>query len=102
MKLSILKYFYHNKNWNRGAVQLDVDPPHILLIKNKNEKKLNKDSVKIKLRRDPTSENSDIYELKMALFYCGKPEEFLFFVLFVRNFKMNLKASGTIAADANI
>ena len=41
----------------------------------------------------------DLYEFKMALFENGDPEEFL---LFVRNFQMTLKASGTLTASAKI
>ena len=36
--------------------------------------------VKIKLCRDLTSEKSDLYEFKMALFNNGKPEEFLLYI----------------------
>ena len=54
---------------------------------------------KIKLRRDPTSEKSDMYESKTALFDNGKPEEFL---LFVRNFKMMIDASGTLADNVKL
>ena len=43
---------------------------------------------------DPKSENSDLYEFKMALFDKDEQEEFL---LFIRNFQMTLKASGTLA-----
>ena len=46
-----------------------------------------------------TSQKLDIYEFKMALFGNGEPEEFLFFI---RNFNMNVEASGTIAANAKI
>ena len=55
--------------------------------------------VKIKLRRDPESEKSVLYEFKMALFDNGDPDEFL---LFVCNFQMTLKASGTLADSAKI
>ena len=48
-------------------------PPLILLIKSKNDAKSDKDSVKIKLRRDPTSEKSDLYKFKMDLFNNGNP-----------------------------
>ena len=54
---------------------------------------------KIKLRRDPTSEKSDMYESKTALFDNGKPEEFL---LFVQNFKMMIDASGTLADNVKL
>ena len=51
------------------------------------------------MRRDPTPEKLDIYELKMALFENNEPEEFL---LFVRNFQMTLEDSGGIATRAKI
>ena len=51
----------------------------------------------IKLCRGPTSENSDLCELKMAFFDKVNPEKFL---LFVQNFKIMLEASGTIAVKA--
>ena len=76
-----------------------MDPYHIPLIKSKNDTKAKTDSVKNKLHRYPTSEESDVYEFKMALFDNGYPEEFL---LFMRNFKMTLEASGTLAASANL
>ena len=44
-------------------------------------------------------ENLDIYEFKMALFDSGEPKEFL---LFIQNFQMTLKASGTLNDDTNI
>ena len=40
-----------------------------------------------------------MYELKMALFDNGKPEELLFFE---RNFKMTLKALGTFSVNAKL
>ena len=61
--------------------------------------KAEKYCVKIKLRRNPTSEKSDLYEFKMALFDNDEPEEFL---LFVQNFKIILESSGTIASSENI
>ena len=54
---------------------------------------------KIKLCRDPTSEKSDLYEFKVALFDNGEPQEFLFIV---RNLQIMLEASGTLAANAKI
>ena len=82
-----MKNVSHNKIWNQGAVQMLVEPPPIPLISGNNDTKLNKYSVKIKLHKDPTSENSDLYEFKMALFDNGEPEEFL---LLVCNFQMTL------------
>ena len=48
---------------------------------------------------DPTSEKSYLYELKMALFRYGGPEEFL---LLVRNFNITLKASVTLDTAAKV
>ena len=78
---------------------MNVEPPPIPLIKSKNIKKLDKDCVEIKLRRDPKSQQSDLYELKMYLFDNGELEEFL---LLIRNFNMTLKASGTILDGTKI
>ena len=55
---------------------MHVEPPLRPLIKSKHDDKLDKDFVKLKLRRDLTSENLDIYEFKMALFGNGETEEF--------------------------
>ena len=57
-----MKNVPHNKNWNTGTIQVHVEPPPITPIKNKNDKKSDKYFVKIKLRRDPMLEESDIYE----------------------------------------
>ena len=61
--------------------------------------KLDKDSVKIKLRRYPTLEKLDISEFKIALFDCIESGEFLFFL---RNFKLTLKVSVTLASATKI
>ena len=76
-----------------------MDPPLIPLIKSENYEKSDKYCVKIKLLRDPTSQKSDLHELKMAFFDNGEPEEFL---LFIRNFNMNLEASGMLVDIAKI
>ena len=52
----------------------------IPLIKINHDDKSEKDFVKLKLRKDPTSATSDLYEFNMALFDNGDLEEFLFFV----------------------
>ena len=61
------------KKWNAGLVQLHVEPPPTPMIKSKHNDK--SDLFEMKLRRDPTSENSDLYESKMALFYNGYQED---------------------------
>ena len=82
-KKSKTRNVLHKKNWNQGAVHVHVESPLITLIKRKNNEKSDEDCLKIKLRRDPTSKKSDLYEFKMTLFDNGDPEEFL---LFIRNF----------------
>ena len=64
---------FAKKGWKPGAVQIHMEPPPILIIKSKNDAKSDKDSVKIKLLRDLTSNVLDIYEFKMALFDNGDP-----------------------------
>ena len=76
-----------------------MDPPSISLIRSDKDEKLDKDFIKIKILRNPTPEKSNLHELKMALFYNSKPEEFLSFVC---NFNMTLEASGMHKAGANI
>ena len=89
-----------NKNkWNAETVKVNMGPPLIPLIESRNEKKLGKDCVKIRLRRDATSQKSDLCKLKMAWFDNGDPEESF---LFIRDFKMTLEASGTLLAGAKI
>ena len=78
---------------------MHVDPPPMPLIKSKNDEKPDKYFVNIKLRRYPTPEKSDLYELKMSLFDKGDTEEFL---LFIRNFQMTLEASGKLTTGAKI
>ena len=50
---------------------MHVEPPPIPLIKSKNYDKSDKYFVKINLRSDPTSQESDLYEFKMSLFDNG-------------------------------
>ena len=94
-----MKSVLHNNNWNRGVVQVYVQPPRIALIKSKNYEKLYKDCVKTYLCRNPTSAKSDLYVFKMCLFDNGNPEEFL---LFIHNFQMTLGASVALTAGAKI
>ena len=80
-------------------MHLPVELPPTTLIKIKHYDKSDNAFVKIKLCRDLTSEKSEFYEFKMALLDNNNPEEFL---LFVCNFNMNIKASGTFNIDAKI
>ena len=80
-------------------VEQHVDPPPTPLIKINHTDNLDKDFVKLNLRRDPTSDKSDLYEFKMALFDNGDPEEFL---LFVCNLNMTIEATGTMEMAAKV
>ena len=80
-------------------VKLHVEPPPIPLINIKHDGNSGKGSVKLKLSRGPTSDTPDLYEFKIALLENGEPEEFL---LFVRNFNMNIAASGTLETDTKV
>ena len=71
-----IKNVSHKKTWKYGVTQVHVDPPTTPLIKNKHRNNSDKDFVKLKLCRDPTSEKSYLYEFKMALFNNGDTEDF--------------------------
>ena len=64
-----------------------MNPPQIPLIEINSNVKLEKDCVKNKLYSDATSEKTDLYEFKMALFYNSESKESF---LLVRHFQMNL------------
>ena len=69
-----MKNVSHKKNWNLGTIQVHVDPPPVPLVKRNTNEKLDKDCVKVKLHRYPTSEKSNLYKFKISLFDNGKPE----------------------------
>ena len=85
-----MKNVSSKKLWMAVVTHQHVDPPPIPLTQEIYYGKSNKTFVKLKLRRDPTSSTSDLYDFKMSFFDNGNPEEFL---LFVRNFNMTLVAS---------
>ena len=80
--------FFTKKVWLYREFQTIVDPPPIPLSKSKINTKLDKYDFKIKLRRNPTSETSGMYEFKMELFDHGDLEEFL---LFQHNYQIKLE-----------
>ena len=94
-----MKKFLHNKEWNAGKVQVNIDQPQVTLIKSTKDDKPDKYFVKMIFCRDLKSEKLDLYEFKMVLFDNGEPEEFL---LFIWNFNMNLEASGTFKSGKKI
>ena len=61
------------KGCNSETKLAHVEPPLIPLIKKTYNGKSDRDFVKLKFRRDPTSSMADLYEFKMSLFVNGKP-----------------------------
>ena len=61
--------------------QVHVKALPIPLLKVISGGKSDKDIIILKLRRDPTSRTSDLYEFKIYLFDNGKTEEFFLFIL---------------------
>ena len=92
-----MKNVYHKKVWGADNNPAHVEPSFIPLVKETSTGKLDGYYVKLKLCRYPTSSTSDLYEFRMYLFDHGKLEEF---ILFVRNFQMNLSAIGTLETEA--
>ena len=76
-----------------------MEPLLIPLIKVKYYGKSDTYFVNLKLRRDPMSSKSDLYEFKMSLFDNGELE---YFLLFVRNFNINLVVTGMMETAAKI
>ena len=95
----MMKKISHNKGWMSRKFQIHVDTPPIPLIKSDIDTNLEKDYVKIKLRRNTMLETYDMYDFKMALFDNFEPEEFL---LFKRNYQMKLEVPGSITSGENI
>ena len=93
------KNVLHKKIWRTGAVKIQLEPSLILIIKQNNDKKLETYSVKVKLRKDSTSETSNLYRFKMTMFDNGEPKELL---LFERKFHAMTEALGIITANANL
>ena len=89
----------HQKGWNLGTNPVHLEPPPIPPIKETCNGKSEKDFVKLKLRRYPMFSTSDLYRFKMSVYDHVKPEEFL---LFMRNFNMNIAAIGTLQTDEKI
>ena len=63
-----MKNISHEKVWRYQVVQIHVEPRTISLIKINIDMNSDKNYVEIKLCRNFMSENSDMYEFKMALF----------------------------------
>ena len=89
----------HKKSWNYEMTQMHVEPLPTPLVKGKYDGNSENYSVKLKLRRDPTSITLDIYDFIMSFFDNGNLGEFLFFV---RIFNMTITASGMLEDGAKV
>ena len=67
--------------------EVHMDPPPTPLIKSRHDDKSDKYFVKLKLRSDPTSAKSDLYEFKMDLYDNVKLGDF--FVLLVTSKRLS-------------
>ena len=65
---------YHKNIWRIFAVKNSCGSTSNYIIQSKLNLKKERDYVKIKLLRNPTSEKLDIYEFKINLFDNGKTE----------------------------
>ena len=63
--------------WLSADVQAHIYPPPILLIKSVTEEVNKCDIIKINMRQNPESADSDTYKLNIAMFDNRKQEEFL-------------------------
>ena len=57
-----------------------MEPPLTPLTKSKHVDKSDKAYIKLKLRRDPMSSSSDLYEFKIDFFGNGDPEDSVLFL----------------------
>ena len=76
-----------------------VEPPTIPLVKETSTDNSHGDYVRLNLRRDPMSSTLDLNEFRISLFDHGEPEDFL---LFFRNFQINLAATGTLETEDKV
>ena len=74
-----------NSNCLSANVQEFIDTSPIPMIKAEDEEEKSSNIIKIKMRRNPASDVSETYELKIAMFNNDQPEEFLGLM---KNFKI--------------
>ena len=70
------KEFSNNKSLDSGMIQMHLVPPWTPIIKGKYNVKSDKDFIKLKFCRYPTSNTLELYEFKMSLFDNGDLEDF--------------------------
>ena len=81
-----------NPKWLSSDVQARIETPLIPLIKAELEEEKSSNITKVNMRRNPVSAASETYDLNMATFENGQPEEFL---ALLKNFKTVIDGIGT-------
>ena len=81
--------------WISAEVQERIKSSPILIIKKETGDVSNCDIIKIKMHRNLSDADSEMYELKIATFEIGQPEEFL---ALIKNFKTAIDGTGTMLA----
>ena len=64
---------HSNPNWLSAETQARIDPPPIPLTKAETEEEIERNIIKVKMRRNLSSDTSETYELKMDTFDNGQP-----------------------------
>ena len=83
-----------------GDITACVENYPILLVKRYAEEwKKEYDYIKVKLHRNPAPDKYETFKYKSELFENRKPEEFLFFIWYL---KKTLEATGTTSASGKI
>ena len=80
-------------------MQAYIEPPPIPLIKKETDDASKCDIIKIKMLWNPSDVDSEMYELNIATFEHGQPEEFL---ALMKNFKTNIDRTGPTLAAGKI
>ena len=88
-----------NIGWLSDDMQAHIEPPPIPLIKVEVHDDRTAHIIKVKMRRNPSSEASETYNVIMNMFDVGQLNEFL--SLF-RNFKIAIDGNGTTTPSVHI
>ena len=89
----------HTHNWISADVQARIETPKTPLNKEDIVEEKSRKITKAKMHKNPASDASETYKLKMAKFKNGQPEDF--FAL-LKNFKNVIDGSGTTSVTGRI
>ena len=88
-----------NPTWILVDVQTWINPSNIPLSIQEQPEVNYCNTIKVKMRRNPSSVGLETYEFKMTIFENGKPEELF---QFLKNFKNLIDGMGTISVVGSI